>query len=95
MIYDTSVNSNLVNIIDTLSERNVMIKILTDNSDIYDLKQIYKLCNRYKEAQINLGFSNKLNNIHEMIIIVVDNKYVIQLRYDEKYELIATFSRKR
>jgi hypothetical protein len=95
MIYDTSVNINLVNIIDTLSERNVMIKILTDNSDIYDLKQINKFSNKYKEAQINLGFLNKLNNIHEMIIIVVDNKYVIQLRYDEKYELIATFSRKR
>lgn len=69
-----------------------MIKILTDNSDIYDLKQSNKFSNKYKEAQINLGFSNKLNNIHEMIIIVVDNKYVIQLRYDKKYELIATSS---
>lgn len=74
-----------------LSKRGVTIKLLTDDINEHLLNQITEINRANKDEQIKLGYSNKLGNFNEMVIIV-DSKYVLQVKYDQENSLVASFS---
>lgn len=83
-------NNFLDNLI-SLLRRGVTIKILTDNVDEYLIKQVAKINNPSQTKSIQLGYASKLDDSNEMVIIS-DNKYLLDIRYDRDNKLVATFS---
>jgi len=82
---------NIVNNLMPLLRRGVNIKILVDDINQDVLNQIIAISNKNKNELIQFGYTNKLGNFDEMVIIS-DNKYVLQIRYDQQNELVASFS---
>lgn len=82
---------NFMNYFPLLIERNVTIKILTDNADEHLIKQIASLNALNLENSIQLGYMNKLGDLDEMVI-VSDAKHLLNIQIDSDNKLIATFS---
>ena len=74
-----------------LPRRGVSIKILVDDINRDLLNQIITINDNNKNELIQFGYTNKLGNFDEMIIIS-DNKCILQIRYDQQNELVASFS---
>ena len=83
---------NLIKHFPSLLERNTAIKILLDNIDKTLIEQITSLNKFNPKNPIQLGYTNKMGELDEMII-VSDNKRLINTYYDQDNNLIATFSK--
>jgi hypothetical protein len=83
--------SNIINYISSLLEKNARIKILVDSAEEFLVKQIVFINNSNSTNPIQLGYTNKLGDLDEMVIIS-DNKYLLHIRYGRDNKLIATFS---
>jgi hypothetical protein len=83
--------NNFVNIFQLLLKRKVIIRILTDDMDEHLIQQFDMMNTINQDKPIQLGYSNKLGDFNEMVI-VSDNKYVLQIGYDQQNELVASFS---
>ncbi len=83
--------NNFVRHLPELLERNLTVKILTDNIDEYLIKQVKSFNELNVKNPIQLGYSNKLGDLNEMVIIA-DNKRLLTTRYDQDNNLFATFS---
>jgi len=83
--------SNITKCIPSLLEKDAIIKILTDNVDEYLIKQIVSISNSNQTNLIQLGYTNKLDDLDEMVLIS-DDKYLLHIQYDQDNKLIATFS---
>lgn len=83
--------NNLVNIFKPLIRRDVTIRILTDDIDEYIMNYIDQINDSHRDNEIRFGYSNKLGNFNELIIIS-DNKHVLQIKYNEANNLEATVS---
>jgi hypothetical protein len=75
--------NNLLKNILPLLKREVTIKIIIDNIDENIISQIKTINNENKNKPIQFGFTNKLGNFTELIIIN-DSKCVFQLKYDKE-----------
>lgn len=62
-------------------KRGITIKLLTDDTSEHFLKQIDVLGIASKHNQINYGYSNKLGDINEMVIIA-DSKIMLRIKDD-------------
>lgn len=83
--------NNFVKYLPTLVERNLAVKILTDNVDEYLIKEIDLINKFHRKNPIKLGYSDKIGELNEMILIS-DNKRLLKIQYDQQNNLIATFS---
>lgn len=83
--------NNFINYLSILLERNLTVKILTDNIDEYLIKLVNSLNNSNPKNPIQLGYSNKIGELDEMVIIS-DDKRLLITRYDQNNNLIATLS---
>jgi hypothetical protein len=83
--------SNIVSYISSLLEKNARIKILVDSAEEFLVKQIAFTNKSNLTNSIQLGYTDKLGDLDEMIIIS-DNKYLLHIRYGRNNKLIATFS---
>ena len=77
--------------ISTLLARGVNIRILTDDIDDESASRIIRLQNENKSKPIQFGFSNKLGNFNELVILS-DDKYALQIKYNEQNKLTASFT---
>ncbi len=76
-----------------LLKRGVNIKILTDDYNSELLGHIHKINRTNKNNQIQIGYSNKLGNIEEFIIIS-DGKDLLRINYDNHHDLMASLTNK-
>lgn len=83
--------SNFMNLLILLLKKNVIIRILTDDINQYLLNYIYQINDSNKDNQIQFGYSKKLGNFSELIIIS-DDKNVLQIKFNEGNNLEATVS---
>ena len=91
LIYTFLDKDNFVKNLMPLLRRGVSIKILVDDINRDLLNQIITINNNNMNELIQFGYTNKLGNFDEMIIIN-DNKCILQIRYDQQNELVASFS---
>lgn len=82
---------NFMNNFQSLLERGTSIKMLTDDVDEYLIKQIAMINKSNQAKPIQLGYTNKLRHLDE-IVIISDNKYLLHIRYGQDNKLVATFS---
>ena len=75
----------------SLLRRGATIRILTDNVDEYLMKQVTMINNPSQTKSIQLGYASKLDDSNGMVIIS-DNKYLLDIWYDRDNKLVATFS---
>ena len=83
--------NNILNYFPTLLERAATIKILTDRIDEYLTKEIIFINNKFESKPVQIGHTNKLGDVDEMVIIS-DNKHLIKVNYNQDNRMIATFS---
>ena len=84
--------NNFISKIESLLKKEVNIKILTDGIDKYFVKQFELINGMNKNSYpIQLGYTNKLGNFHELVI-TNDSKYMLQVKYDQENRLVASFS---
>ena len=69
----------------------ITVRILTDNVDKYLIDQIKAINNKSPSNLIQLKYSNNIGNLSEMVMIF-DNKQVLQIQYNRQNKLIASFS---
>ncbi len=74
-------NNDFMSKLSTGLKRGITIKILTDDTSEHFLKQIDVLGIASKHNQINYGYSNKLGDINEMVIIA-DSKIMLRIKDD-------------
>lgn len=91
ILSNISNKSNIINYVSSLLEKNALIKILVDNIDELLIKQITLLNNSNPANSIQLGYTNKLSDLNEMILIS-DNKYLLHIHYGQDNKLNAIFS---
>ncbi len=83
--------NDFVNYFPSLLKSGVKIKILIDNEDNLLLKQINAINDTNRFNTIQLMHSNKMNEFSEAVIIS-DDKYMLQTKYDVNNQLLAFFS---
>ena len=71
--------------------RGITIKILTDDIDEHLMSHIAQINGTNKDNQMQFGYSNKLGEFNEFIMLS-DNRYVLQIKYDQQNEIVASFS---
>ena len=76
-----------------LLKRGVNIRILTDDYDSELLRHINEINLTNKNNQIQIGYSNKLGNIEELMIIC-DGKDLLRITYDNLRNFVASFTNK-
>ena len=91
LIYTVLNKNNFVNIFHSLLRKGITIKILTDDVDEHLMSHIAQINGTDKDNQMQFGYSNKLGEFNEFIILS-DNKYVLQIKYDQPNETFASFS---
>jgi hypothetical protein len=74
-------------------KRGVKIKILTDNLESELLSQINEINQAHEDNQIQIGYTNKLGNIDEFMM-VSDGKHLLEIKYDSPHSPVATYSNK-
>ena len=67
------------------------IKILIEDVDEYLTRQIASLNKSSQIKPIQLGYTNKIGEIHEMVMIF-DNKHLLHVNYDPNNKIVATYS---
>ena len=67
------------------------IRILTDDIDRDSARKIMRIQNKDKDKRIQFGFSDKLGNFNELVILS-DEMYALQIKYDHQNKLIASFT---
>jgi len=72
----------------------VTVKILTDKADDNLIRQITALNNTNRDNPIQFGYTNRLGNFNELVMLS-DDKYILQIYYDPHNRLTATFSNER
>lgn len=76
----------------SILQRGISIKILAINVDEYLLKQIASINESLQSIRpIQLGFSNKIGDLNEMIMIF-DDKNLLRVNYNQDNLLLAVFS---
>lgn len=91
ILYDIINENNLLNSFRLLSLRGVAIKILIDDVDEQLLSHVAAINNTIKTKHIQLGYTNKLGRINELVIIN-DGKFVVQIKKGQDNKWIASFS---
>jgi hypothetical protein len=76
-----------------LLKRGVNIRILTNDYDSELLRHINEINRTNKNNQIQIGYSNKLGNIEELMIIC-DGKDLLRITYDNLRNFVASFTNK-
>lgn len=84
-------NSKLLNFFPELLEKEIIIKILTDNKDKYFMNQINAINNNCSSKPIHLNYSNNVGNLEQMVMIF-DNRYLLHIQYNRQNKLVASFS---
>ena len=72
-------------------ERAATIKILTNRIAEYLTKEIIINNNKFQSKPVQIGHTNKLGDVDEMVIIS-DNKHLIKVNYNQDNMMVATFS---
>ena len=72
-------------------KRGITIKILTDGIDEHLMSHIAQINETNKDNPMQFGYSNKLGEFN-VFIMLSDNKYVLQIKYDQQNEIVASFS---
>jgi hypothetical protein len=75
----------------TILRKEASIKILIEDVDEYLTTQIASINKSTQIKPIQLGYTNKIAEIHEMVMIF-DNKHLLQLNYSQDNKLVATYS---
>jgi len=83
--------NDFVNYFPSLLRSDVKIKLLIDNEDSTLLNQINIINDTSRLNKIQLSHSNKMIEFRECVIIS-DDKYMLQLKYDINNQLIAFIS---
>ncbi len=83
--------NDFVNKFISLLRRGITIKILTDDIDEYLMSHIAQINGISANNQLQFGYSNKLGAFNEFIMLS-DNKYVLQIKYDQQNEIVGSFS---
>ncbi len=83
--------SKFLNYFQSMIESGAIIKILTDNVDKHLIKQITAFNESNPANAIQFGYTDRLGYLDEMTIIS-DNKYLLEIKYDQPNKMIATFS---
>ena len=84
--------NNFVNYFPPLLKNGVKIKILVDNTDSNLIKLITAINYTNRINPIHLMYSNKISEFNELVIIS-DDKYMLQVSRDVNNQLLAFFSR--
>ena len=84
-------NDNFMSKLSIGLKRGITIKLLTDDTSEHFLKQIAELGIASKYNQINFGYSNKLGDIHEMVIIA-DSTIMLRIKDDIIHDTSALLS---
>ena len=74
----------------TLLKKDVTIKILFDNINLSLLEQLFEI-NKTSSNKIQIGYTNKLGNFNELIMIN-DQKFVMRIKNDDILNLSALVS---
>jgi hypothetical protein len=82
---------NLLHQLPSLLQKTASIKILIENVDEYLMKQITCINKSTQIGPIKLGYTNKIAEIDEMVMIF-DNKHLLQVNYSPDDKLNATYS---
>jgi len=83
---------NFLDYLSSILQRGISIKILTVNVDEYLIKQLASINDSLPSIKpIQIGFTNKIGDLNEMIIIFND-KHLLCLKYNQDNLLVATFS---
>lgn len=83
--------NNILNYFPALLERAATIKILTNRIAEYLTKEIIIINNKFQSKPVQIGHTNKLGDVDEMVIIS-DNKHLIKVNYNQDNMMVATFS---
>lgn len=74
-----------------LLKRDITVKMLFDDIDFSILDQVFELNTISSNNKLQIGYTNKLGNFNELVI-VVDQKNVMQIKYDNILNLNASSS---
>ncbi|WP_458719043.1 hypothetical protein [Candidatus Nitrosocosmicus sp. R] len=72
-------------------QKEASIKILMEDVDEYLTRQIASINASTQVNPIQIGYTNKIAEINEMVIIF-DSKHVLHVNYDPNNKLVATYS---
>ncbi len=90
-MHDILNENNILSKVKLLLRRGVAIRILTDNIDGQLLSHLAAINNTNKNKHIQLGYTNKLGSINE-VVIISDGKIVIQIKHGYGNKLVASLS---
>ncbi len=91
ILHDILNENNILSKVKLLLRRGVAIRILTDNIDGQLLSHLAAINNTNKNKHIQLGYTNKLGSINE-VVIISDGKIVIQIKHGYGNKLVASLS---
>ena len=91
LIYTVLNKNNFVNNFNSLLRKGITIKILTDDIDEHLMSHIAQINDTNKDNPMQFGYSNKLGEFNEFIMLS-DIQYVLQIKYDQQNEIVASFS---
>lgn len=74
-----------------LLRSGVNIKMLVDDNDETLKRNISSINNLINDQSIEFGYTNKIGNFNELILLC-DDKYCLQIKYDGQNVLVASFS---
>jgi len=74
-----------------LLKRDITVKMLFDDIDFSILDQVFELNTISSNNKLQIGYTNKIGNFNELVI-VVDQKNVMQIKYDNILNLNASSS---
>ncbi|HKO64379.1 MAG TPA: hypothetical protein VJU13_04200 [Candidatus Nitrosocosmicus sp.] len=94
LIYTILNKNDFVNKFKSLLRKGITIKILTDDIDEYLMSHIAQINGTNKDNPMQFGHSNRLGEFNEFIMLS-DNKYVLQIKYDQQNEIVASFSNEK
>jgi hypothetical protein len=77
-----------------LEKRNIIVKVLIDSIDRHLLNRIRSINDHENYYQVEVGYTNQLGDFN-MIAIVSDSKYVLQIKYDKNNKLITSSSNEK
>ena len=83
---------NFIEYFHELLNKDVTIKLLTDNIDDHLISQISSINNKSRSGQIQSGYSTKLGKLDELVLIS-DGRYVLHIKYNNGNNLEATLSK--
>ncbi len=83
--------SKFLNYFPSLIESGAIMKILTDDVDKHLIERITAFNDSNPANAIQFRYTDKLGYLDEMTIIS-DNRYLLEIKYDQQKKLIATFS---